>query len=240
MTSQFDGKVVAITGAAGNLGGNVVRAFAGHGAQVALIDLSADRLASTIATLDGDPNRFAAFPGDLSQPESVQTLIDQIVAHFGQIDVLIHTVGGYDAGKPVHEAGIEVLDKMMALNVRPLYLMGAAVAQHMLQRGIAGKIVFILARSGLKGLKNQGAYTASKAAAIRIMESMSAELKDHGINVNGISPSIIDTAPNRQSMPDADFSKWVSPQHLADALLFLASDQANALHGTNLEVYNRS
>ena len=114
------------------------------------------------------------------------------------------------------------------------------IARHMVEKNVSGKIVIVLARSGLKGSSNHGAYTASKAAAQRIMESMSAELRDKGINVNGVLPSTIDTPSNRESMPNADFSKWVAPEELASAIAFLASDQARAIHGTSLEVYNRA
>ncbi|HEX2620616.1 MAG TPA: SDR family NAD(P)-dependent oxidoreductase, partial [Phototrophicaceae bacterium] len=218
---------------------NVVRGFANAGAKVALVDMNMDRMNQVINDLPGDNSHYKGFVGDLSQPEAVQQLIGEIAGHFGQIDILVHTVGGYAAGQPVHEAGIDVLEKMMALNVRPLYLVGGATARHMMDKGIPGRMVFVLARAGLKGAKNMGAYTASKAAATRIMESLSAELKDHGINVNGVSPSIIDTPINRNDMPNADFSKWVTPQQLADTILYLASDQAASLHGVNLEVYGR-
>jgi NAD(P)-dependent dehydrogenase (short-subunit alcohol dehydrogenase family) len=221
------------------VGSNVVRGFANAGAKVALVDMNMDRMNQVINDLPGDNSHYKGFVGDLSQPEAVQQLIGEIAGHFGQIDILVHTVGGYAAGQPVHEAGIDVLEKMMALNVRPLYLVGGATARHMMDKGIPGRMVFVLARAGLKGAKNMGAYTASKAAATRIMESLSAELKDHGINVNGVSPSIIDTPINRNDMPNADFSKWVTPQQLADTILYLASDQAASLHGVNLEVYGR-
>lgn len=237
MAYEFTDKVVVVTGGSGNLGSAMARGFAEAGAKLALVDLHQERLDKVVGELVGQSHR--GFVGDLSAPDKVQALVDEIAAHFGQIDVLVHTVGGFAAGQPVHEAGIDVLEKMIALNVRPLYLMGGTVARHMIEKGVQGKMVFILARSGLKGAKNQGAYTASKAAAIRIMESMSAELKDFGINVNGISPSIIDTPPNRSDMPNADFSKWVSPAQLAEAAMFLASEGAAAFHGTNLEVYGR-
>ncbi len=239
MMQDFTGKTVLVTGGSGNLGSAVVRGFAAAGAKVALVDMSLERLEKVISDLGGDHDKYQPFVADLSQPESVQKLVDDAAAAFGQLDVLVHTVGGYAAGQPVHEAGIDVLEKMLALNVRPLYLTGGAVAKHMIDRGIVGKIVFVLARAGLKGAKNMGAYTASKGAAIRLMESMSAELKDAGINVNGVSPSIIDTPANRNDMPNADFSKWVTPAQLADTICYLASDAAAALHGVNLEVFGR-
>lgn len=236
--SEFSGKVAVVTGATGNLGSAIVQAFAEQGASVALVDLNPERLAQACATL-GDETRFKGFTADLSNPDDVARLIADIVAAFGRIDILAHTVGGYAAGQPVHETSVDVLHKMLNLNVVPLYVMGGAVAQHMVERGGGGKIVFVLAKSGLKGLKNQAAYTASKGAAFRIMEAMAAELKDHSIAVNGVSPSIMDTPANRASMPNSDPSNWVTTAQVARAILYLASDSSN-VYGTNLEVYGKS
>jgi NAD(P)-dependent dehydrogenase (short-subunit alcohol dehydrogenase family) len=100
----------------------------------------------------------------------------------------------------------------------------------------SGKIVNIAALAGLAGKANMGAYSASKSAVIRLTESMSAELRDKGINVNCILPSVIDTPQNRADMPGADPRRWVAPEALADVVLFLASDQARAIHGAAIPV----
>jgi NAD(P)-dependent dehydrogenase (short-subunit alcohol dehydrogenase family) len=99
-----------------------------------------------------------------------------------------------------------------------------------------GKIVNIAALAGLSGKANMGAYSASKSAVIRLTESMSAELRDKGINVNCILPSTIDTPQNRADMPKADPRRWVAPEALADVVLFLASDAARAIHGAAIPV----
>lgn len=237
MGSQTN-RVVVVTGGTGNLGRAVATAFAEHGAHVALVDRAADRLAQVVADLTGGDTQHGGFVGDLSTPEGVASVFEAILARFGRIDSVIHTVGGYAAGKPVHEADVAVLDEMFALNVRPVYLVGGAAASHMLGRGGGGQIVFILAKAGLKGGKNAAAYTASKGAAIRLMEAMAAELRDAGIAVNGISPSTIDTLPNRQSMPDADFTKWVTPAQIAGACVMLCTGDAG-LYGVNLELFGR-
>lgn len=237
MGSQ-SGRVVVVTGGTGNLGRGVAGVFAEQGAHLALIDRAADRLAQAVSELDGGEAQHLGLVGDLSSPEGVSSAFESIITRFGRIDSVIHTVGGYAAGKPVHEAGVAVLDEMFALNVRPVYLVGAAAAAQMLAQGGGGQIVFILAKAGLKGGKNAAAYTASKGAAIRVMEAMAAELRDAGIAVNGVSPSTIDTPANRQAMPDADFSKWVTPLQLANACLMFCTGDAG-LYGVNLEVFGR-
>lgn len=232
--SSLTGKVVMITGARGNLGTAAARAFAEQGAKLVLVDRTADDSGDDFGV------ETLRVTGDLGDPAAVDAIIARAVECFGGIDVLIHTVGGYAAGKPVHESDLDVLEKMLSLNVRPVYVTAGRVAAHMVKRGQGGRIVVVLARSALKGQKNSAAYTASKAAAQRIVESMALELRDLGINVNAILPSIIDTPPNRKDMPNADFSKWVTTEQVAATLVYLASDESSALNGASVEVSGRS
>ena len=193
-----------------------------------------------VASLDSyEPNDTIAAAANLGDPESVDAMVRQVEARYGQIHILAHTVGGFTSGTPVHETPLDVWERMFALNVRPVHVVCGRVAQHMLQNAVPGKIVVVLARASLAGAANSAAYTASKAAAQRIMQSMALELRDRGINVNGVLPSIIDTPPNREGMPQADFSKWVTPDDVAKSIAYLASDDARSLHGVSLEVYGR-
>lgn len=238
MAGEFVDKVVMITGAGGNLGKAVARRFAGSGARLVLLDRNADRLEALAAELGAESLWNTA---DLANPDAVEAAVAQAAERFGQIDILAHTVGGYESGRIVQDDNsLELFERQIALNVKPVIVVGKAVARHMLARGVAGKIIIVLARSALKGSAGSAAYTASKAAAQRIMESMSLELRDKGINVNGVLPSTLDTPANRQDMPNADFSKWVTTDQLADVIAFLASPAASALHGVSLEVYNRA
>jgi NAD(P)-dependent dehydrogenase (short-subunit alcohol dehydrogenase family) len=240
MDSRLVGKVIVVTGASGFVGQGVVGALVQAGAAIALVDRNAERLAQIINDIGDDTERYKAFPADLNDPAEVDKLLNHIIDHFATIDGLVHTVGGYMAGDSVHDAGLDVWDKMMNLNARIVYLVCGRVAKFMVDNGTPGSISIVLARAGAKGSKGHAAYTASKAAATRIMESMAAELRDHGIRVNGVSPSIVDTPPNRQAMPDADFDKWVKPEQIGDLMAFLASDAASAITGTNIEISARS
>lgn len=238
MTENIE-KVVMVTGASGNVGRGVVRAFDEAGWRIALVDRNAERVADCVRDLGLDSDRYKGFPADLSDPTAVDHLLDHVTDHLGQIDALVHTVGGFAMGDPVHAGNLDVFDQMMALNARMLYLLGGRVAQHMIDNVVQGSLTFVLAKSAAKGLKNQAAYTASKAAAARIMEAMAAELVEHGIRVNGISPSLVDTPPNRESMPNADFSKWVSPDQIGHLAQFLASDMARDISGENVVINGR-
>lgn len=240
MAGQFTGKVVMVTGAGGNLGRAVIAKFAAEGTKLALVDRSPDKLTPYLDDLKVSKRRYVIAPADLSDEAQVDKLVSKLEKRFGHIDVLAHTVGGFTAGTPVYETGLDVWDKMMNLNARPVFVVGRRVARHMVEKGVKGSIIFVLARAAYKGAAKQGAYTASKAAAQRVMESMALELRDLGIHVNAVLPGTIDTPQNRQDFPKADFSKWVQPEQIADAIVYLASDKASALFSVNLEVYGRS
>jgi NAD(P)-dependent dehydrogenase (short-subunit alcohol dehydrogenase family) len=124
----------------------------------------------------------------------------------------------------------------MDLNARTTLLSCQAAVPHMLNTGY-GKIINIGARQGMKGLAKAGMYAMSKSAVLRLTEGLSAELKREGINVNAVLPGTIDTPANRKAMPDADHSRWVTPQAISDVILFLASDSASAVHGALIPVF---
>lgn len=227
---------VMITGGAGGLGQVVTRRFAEAGDRVIVVERSLDKAQALVDELGGN---HLALSADLSDVDQVETMLAEAARTTGTVEVLVHTVGGFAMGQPVHEADIDVFERMMNMNARSLYITCGRVAKHMVEAGIQGKIVAILAKSGYKGAAKMAAYAASKAAAQRIIESMALELRDYGINVNGVVPSTIDTPANRRDMPNADFSKWVTAEQLADAIQFLASDAAEAIRGTALEVFGR-
>jgi NAD(P)-dependent dehydrogenase (short-subunit alcohol dehydrogenase family) len=170
----------------------------------------------------------------------MQAAVAQIAAHYGRIDALAHTVGGFGGGQAVHGVDLDIWNRMMTLNATSLYITAGTVANTMLQSGNGGSIVAVLARHALEGQKNHAAYGASKAAAQRIIQSMAKELLAHGINVNGVIPGTIDTPANRDSMPNANFDQWVQPEAIAAAILFLCSPHAASISGDSLAVYGQS
>jgi len=141
-------------------------------------------------------------------------------------------------GEAVHETSDETWNFLSDLNVRTFLNMARAAVPALLGAG-GGKVVAVGAGAAVKGVAQMGAYCATKAGVVRLVEAMSAELREQGINVNCVLPSIIDTPENRRAMPDADPSRWVAPAALADAIAFLASDAARAVHGVALPVTGR-
>ena len=240
MTNTFKNKVVMITGAAGNLGRAVCEHFAQEGAKLVMVDSKMEYLQTAVTAIGIAKSRTLLLTGDLSKTKDADTIVNRAARKFGQIDVLVHTVGGFATGDPVHKLpDTSQFEKMMVLNAQTTYVTLGRVARHMVENNTAGAMVTVLARSGLKGAKGMAAYTAGKAAAERIMQSMAEELKEHNIRVNGVMPSTIDTPANRKDMPDADPNKWVKPSQLADVIAFLCSDAASAMTGESVAVYNK-
>lgn len=237
---QFDDKVVMITGAGGGIARGIVHKFATEGANLVLVDRDHDAIQERIDELGDIVGDYLITGGDLGKTEDMDTVIQNVVDKFGRIDILAHAIGGYAGGTPVHETDISVLEKQIYLNTRIVFITLGRVAKHMVENNIEGSMIAILARTGLSGSKNTAAYAASKAAAQRIVESMALELKDKNIRVNGVMPSTADTETNRESMPNADFDKWVTPEQIADAIAFLASDAAVAISGQSIGVYNKA
>lgn len=236
---DFSSQVVLVTGAAGNLGAAVAKAFHGAGAKLVLVDRNPDRLRTLFPEMAPSPDYLLINSIDLTSVDSVELMVKNVIEYFKRIDVLVCTVGGYRAGKPLHETTVETWDLMQNLNARSVFITCRAVIPHMLRHG-SGKIISVAARSGLKGSRNMSAYSASKSAVMRLTESMAAELKRNDINVNCILPGTIDTPQNRQAMPNADFANWVAPQAIADAILFLSSQAARAVQGAALPVTGKS
>jgi len=235
---DLDDRVAIVTGAAGNLGGAVARAFWAAEARLVLVDRGTDRLPQLFPDLVDSPRAFLATSVNLADTTAVDAMVSATLERFGQIDVLVNAVGGWRGGTAVHETPLDTWDLLMDLNVRTMIVVSSAVIPVMLKQG-SGKIVNVAARAGLSGSSKGGAYSAAKSAVIRLTESMSAELKNSGISVNCVLPATIDTPQNRADMPKSDVGRWVKPQAIADVILFLASDAAQAIQGAAIPVYGR-
>jgi NAD(P)-dependent dehydrogenase (short-subunit alcohol dehydrogenase family) len=225
----MDGKVIVVTGASGALGTVVVEAALGRGARVAGIDHAPTQVPAT-------PGRLELGGVDLTDAAQAGKAIDAVVSHFGSLDALVNIAGGF-AFEAVAEGDPRTWQHMYALNVLTALNASQSAIPHLAAAG-TGRIVNVGAMGALQAGAGMGPYAASKAAVHRLTEALAAEWKGR-ITVNAVLPSTIDTAANRASMPKADFTKWVTPQELADVILFLASDAASAVTGALLPVSGR-
>ncbi len=223
------GKVIVVTGAQGALGKIVVEMALTRGARVAGIDHAPAQMQATAAHAEfGDV--------DLSDAAQARTAIDAAAKHFGRLDVLINIAGGF-AFETVGDGDIKTWQRMYALNVLTALNASRAALTHLVASN-AGRIINIGALGAVQAGSGMGPYAASKAGVHRLTEALASEWKGK-VTVNAVLPSIIDTQANRASMPKADVSKWVTPQELAEVILFLASDAASAVTGALIPVSGR-
>ena len=220
-----------VTGASGGLGPAVVEAFLAAGATVAGV-------ARSVKARD-DTGRFVAVSADLTSAVGVQSAVDQTVQKAKGLDVLVHGLGGFAGGQPVHATDDATWDRMMDLNLRSAFLITRAVLPHML-RARYGRIVAVGSRTGLEPSARLSAYGAAKAGLNALIRAIALETTDQGITANVVLPGIIDTEANRKAMPKSDFSRWVPPEKIAQQILWLCSEAASETSGALIPVYGKS
>ena len=225
----MDGKVIVVTGALGALGRVVAASALKRGARVAGVDHAASHVAAT-------PNRIELGSVDLTDAAQAGNAIAAAASHFGKLDALINIAGGF-AFETIAEGDPKTWQRMQALNVMTALNASRSAIPHLVA-STSGRIVNVGAMGALQAGSGMGAYAASKAGVHRLTEALAAEWKGK-ITVNAVLPSIIDTPANRASMPNADFAKWVTPEELAEVILFLTSDAASAVTGALLPVSGR-
>ena len=234
MTST--GPVVVVTGAFGALGRAVATAFAARNARLALLDVTPQPPGVIRGQLGAAPLLFGGV--DLSDMEATRRVMAATAMRFGGIDVLVNIAGGFRWEK-LEDGDPETWDQLYAMNLRTAVVCCKAALPALIERG-GGRIINIGAgAAAARAGAGMGAYTASKAGVQRLTESLSEEVKDRGVTVNAILPGTIDTPRNRADMPDADFSRWVAPEAIADVILFLASEAARAVTGAAIPVVGR-
>lgn len=220
-----------ITGAAGALGRAVVQRFMGDGARLALIGHSERQLADAFPGLDN--SRHLLIAADVTSDTGMRAAAGQILQAFLHVDTVVHVAGGFEMGASVHTLDRASWDRMMNLNAWSFVAVAQAFVPSMVERK-AGSVIAVTAKVAGHGLASMSAYIASKSALQRLVEAMAAELSPHGVRVNSIAPSVLDTPANRQAMPDANPTEWVSTDVAAQTVAFLASPAAQALHGQHL------
>lgn len=220
--------VAIVTGASGNLGRAVAERLLADGFEIVRIGSSLPKAPSGHQAYDDS----LFVQADATDQASMGKAVEDILSHFGRIDALVHTVGGFTMGKMVHETFERDFDAMMQVNVRSLLATSHAVVPTMIAKG-RGKVVFVSASNAGKGLAGMGVYIAAKSAVARLTESMSEELRHKGINVNCIMPATMATPQNRGAMGDA---VMVPLEDVASVCAFLVSEAARSIHGASIPV----
>jgi len=228
MAGSLDGQVAIVTGASGALGSNVTKALLAAGATVVGIDRG-----GKVDTPKDGVRRFAA---DLTNAADVARVVAEVVTAMGSIDVLVHVMGGFAGGMSVADTDDATWRKMMDINLNAAFYVLRAVVPVMRKAG-RGRIIAIASRQAVQPAANVGAYAASKAALLSLVQTIALENKDQNIRANAILPGTMDTPANRAAMPKANFEKWVNPMHVADLVVMLAGDVGGEITGAAIPVY---
>lgn len=244
MEKKLLGQVAVVTGAASGIGRAIAEAFAGAGAQVVAADRDADGAARVTAALTAAGADALAVSCDVSDADSVRGLINQTVARFGGLDILVNNAGTGESAGPVHETPEASFDRVIAINLRGVFLGMKYAVPVLLQRG-GGRIINVASVAGVTGLPNAVAYSASKAAVIQMTKVAAREYAASKILVNTISPGWVDTPMVEQAVAHGGESfrkatlralpvgRYGRPEEIAAGALFLATD-ATFMTGANL------
>ena len=227
------GGVAIVTGGTGGLGQAVVEELLDAGAQVVTTWLvEAEREAAEAAF--GDREGLTLVEANLLE-DGADTAVAAAIK-LGPLTSLVNLVGGFAAGPRLHEAEPAELEKMLALNLTTAVNAARAAIPAMLD-GDGGAIVCVGTKVAYQPFSGGAAYAISKSAVLALVRSLDVEYREDGIRANAIVPNVIDTPANRESMPDADHSKWVQPAEIARVIRFLCSADSSPVTGAAIPVY---
>jgi NAD(P)-dependent dehydrogenase (short-subunit alcohol dehydrogenase family) len=225
-------KVIFITGASGGLGASVTQRFLASGATV----IGASR---RITAGEFPASNFVAMPVDFMNGAAVRAAVDSIIQKYGKLDALIHVLGAFAGGKPVAETDDGTWNQMQSLNLNSAFSVFRATIPHLRKSG-NGRIIAIGSLTATSAHPGLGAYVTFKAALSMLVQTVALENKDAGLTANVILPGTMDTPANRKAMPDADASKWLKTESVAELAFFLAQDSAANINGAAIPIYGQN
>ncbi len=245
---KLQGKTALIAGGGGGIGRAVALALAQEGAKAAVADIakdSAEKVSGEVQALGGDA---LACQVDLTKKADVDRLVSEVLARFGQIDILVNCQG-WDRLEPFVESSEETWEKLLAINFKSVLYTARAVLPHMISRSV-GKIVNISSDAGRVGSSWEAVYAGAKGAVVAFSKALAREVARYKINVNVVCPGLTDTpllaAVRSQSEQTAKiveavtkatpFRRPAKPEEIAEAVLFLVSPGADFITGQTLSV----
>ena len=248
--ARLEGKVAVITGATGGIGRAAAKLFADEGARVALVDLDESALQEVVISIGEERASYTA--ADVTQPDQTQAYVNAAVERWGGIDVLLANAGIEGAMYSITDYPIDVFDRVIAVNVRGVWL-GIKYAVPAMERRGGGSIVITSSTAGISGTPNMSAYNTSKHAVIGMMRTAALECAPMGIRVNTVNPAPIETRMMRSieemrvaALDDASVTvdqvkqvtatripleRYGNPEEVAQLMLFLASDDSSFCTG---------
>jgi NAD(P)-dependent dehydrogenase (short-subunit alcohol dehydrogenase family) len=228
---------VLVTGGTGALGTAVVAELLDSGTRVVATWIAPEQR-DLVSDALGSPERLELVEADLTTDAGPESAVAAANSH-PPLAALVNLVGGWAGGGRTHEAPPDEMSRMIELNLMTAYRATRAALPAMVEQG-GGAIVCVGAKAALQPFKGSSGYNVAKAAVLAFVRSLAVDYRDDGIRANAVLPSVIDTPANRESMPDADHSKWVPPAEIARVIRFLCSPDSTPTSGAAVPVYGRA
>ena len=236
------GRTALVTGASQGIGRAIALAFAREGANVAVTARSRDKLDSLVDEARSAGARALAIPADIGVESEVTHIADTAVKQFGGVDILVNNAAIIHSRIPVSQMDPQLFRDVLNVNLTGAFLITKAVLPGMISNGY-GKVINISSIGGRKGAAGRSAYRITKAGLISFTESLAAEVKQHGIDVNAICPGGVDTEGYRDAFNTRgrnDNPKLMLPEEIANVAVFLASDLSSAITGAAIDSFGGS
>ncbi len=239
---RLENKIAIVTGAGRNIGEEVARAFAREGAKVAVADVrldAAEAVAASINEANGDAAMAVA--ADVSSEADVQRMVEQVVARFGSIDILVNNAAFTDH-TPVLELEEAEWDLVQSVSLKSVFLCTKHVGKRMVEQGRGGRIINMASTSGHRGRADATAYSAAKAGVLNLTRTLAIQLSPYGIRVNSITPNRIGSPVGQDALPAEGravsnlVGRQGMPPDIAQAAVFLASDEADFITAADILV----
>lgn len=228
------GRGVLVAGGTGALGSAVVRELLAAGRPVTATWVEERERERAEAELGGEAG-LTLVQADLFDAEAAGAAVDGVA----DLGAVVNLIGGFSSGPLCHETDPEEFERMLRLNLRPGFLLARAAMPRLIEAG-GGAYVGVSARPALRPFAGAVGYVTAKAGVLAFVRALDVEYRDQGIRSNAILPSVIDTPANREAMPGADHSRWVTPEAIARVVRFLVSDESAPTSGAEVPVYGRA
>jgi 3-oxoacyl-[acyl-carrier protein] reductase len=240
--SGLEGRTAFVTGTAQGLGAELAEGLWARGCNVAMADVDSDRNDATARAIDAEGARVLPLRADVADPRSAEDSFAEAVERWGTVDILVNNAAVTDA-KPLWDIGLDEWDRVMAVNLRGVFVMSRIAGDHM-RSGGGGRIVNIASLAGQMARPSGAHYAASKGGVLALTRVFASELASQGVTVNAVAPAIVDT-PMLRSIPTEKIEQLkrqipvgrvCAPAEVAALVAFLASDSAGYITGATFDI----
>ncbi len=233
---NFENRVVVITGATGGLGRVATRKFSEQGCRLALVSTGSEKLKELASELALPEDRILTYVADLGQASAAQEVLVGIMSKFGQVDILVHLVGGWSGGKPVVEVDPDQVSNMLQLHLWTTFHMTQALLPAMLSRQW-GRILVVSSPFASDPIANLAPYAIGKAAQEALLLTIAHEVKGSGVTANMLLVKTIDIHHERQQHPSSKNASWTTPEEICAHLLHLSTEAGSRINGARIPLY---